>query len=80
MSIIQFPDSRENLIRINNEDPIQNLNLQDILLTTSDNVRKLIEQNQSHPNKIIPINTKEFKELILDYIVFHLNKCKIVME
>ena len=82
MSIIQFPDIRENLIRINNEKQAPDIQseLWTLITKTPDKINDIINHEYISPEKLLIINTEELKALIIDYIIYHLNRTKIILE
>lgn len=82
MSIIQFPDSRDNLVRRNNETPANKIESQlwTLLAQTPDNVNSIINKEYTSPEKLVLVNPEELKALILDYIIFHLHRTKVNLE
>ena len=82
MSIIQFPNSMNNISRRNNEetpDTVKSI-LWNLLIKTPNNVNEIINKQYSSPEELVVINTTEFKALIIDYIIFHLHRNKILLE
>jgi len=79
MSIIQFPDSRENLVRRNTKwNWFNDLDskISELIKQTPDKIEQLINQEYVSPNELLIINNNDLKALILDYIIFHVHKVK----
>lgn len=82
MTLIQFPDSRENLVRRNHEETSDEVKSEigPLLIQVPENVNNIITQEYISPNEIIVITEEELKSLILDYIIYHLHRAKIALE
>jgi hypothetical protein len=79
MKIIEFPDTRENLIRRNNEAQLPDFDKQVWLMLTQtpDNIQWIIDKSYTNNWDILIVNQKEFKALIIDYIISKLKENKV---
>jgi len=83
MSIIHFPDSRENLVRRNNQEyPFSELerNIDKLITQTPNRVNEIINWEYVSPNEVLIVNSNDLKALILDYIIYQLNKARNTIE
>ena len=82
VEILWFPDTHENLVRRNAETPVSETkaSLWELLTKTPESVTQLIRSDYNHPQEVLVVNPEKLKELIIDYIIFHLGRAKISLE
>lgn len=82
MTLIQFPDSRDNFVRRNHEPSTESIHSEigTLLIQTPENINTIITQEYISPEELIVITEEDLKNLILDYIIYHLHRAKIALE